>query len=128
MQQIVYYVAGYEASPFFYRCFRLECEFGCKIEVTEQTYKIADCVGDININDKFKQQVDSIMDYRRYTSYYCKSDELYSNEFIPKTFNFADLHLYVCKELYLLRRFRLLLLLFHTFLLRNLRSPRNNFL
>ena len=105
MQQIVYYVAGYETSPFFYRCFRLECEFGCKIEVTEQTYKIADCVGDININDKFKQQVDSIMDYRRYTSYYCKSDELNSNQSVPKTFNSADLHRYVCKELCRQRRF-----------------------
>ena len=116
MQQIVYYVAGYKASPFFYRCFRLECKFSCKVEVAEQTDNVAYRIGYININDQFEQQVYPIMDGCRYASYNGKSDELDSNESVPKSLNSADLHLYVYKELYHQRRFHLLLRSPHNFL------------
>lgn len=116
MQQIVYYVAGYKASPFFYRCLRLECEFSCKVEVAEQTDNVAYRIGYINVNDQFKQQVDSIMDDCCYTSHDCESDELNSDESVPKPFNSADFHLYVYKELYHQRRFHLLLRSPHNFL------------
>ena len=105
MQQIVHYVAGYEASPFFYRSLRLECELSCEIEIAKQAYQIAYRIGNIKINDQLQQQVDSIMDDCRYASYDCKSDELNSNQSVPKTFNSADLHRYVCKELCRQRRF-----------------------
>lgn len=106
MQQIVYNVAGYEASPFFYRSLRLECELSCEIEIAKQTDQIAYSIGNIKINDQFQQQVDSIMDDCRYASYDCKSDELNSNQSVTQTFNSADLHRYVCKGLYRQRRCR----------------------
>ena len=127
MQQIVYYVAGYKASPFFYRSIGFECKLSCKVEVAEQTYDIAYRIGNVDVNCKFKQQVDTVMDDRRYASYNCKSDELYSNELIPKIFNFAVLHQCVCKGLYLLCRFHLLLQPLHNFLSGMLRSPQIDF-
>lgn len=122
MQQIVDYVAGYKASPFFYRSIGFECELGCKIEVAEQTYDIAYRIGNVDVNCKFKQQVDSVMDDRSYASYNCKSDELYSNELIPKISNSAVLHLCVCKGLSLQCRFHLLLQLLRNFLSRILNN------